>query len=131
MKDKEAWAIIGQFLVDFRQIAGMCWEGLESPSLPEKEDADKWEHWRKAERIKASLRKILDYIGGVTKKRPKLLWAGKGILVPDDAPGTPVQEWEQYTWLDSDDIIELRIGGHIVERPQGAYVIVIEKEQEE
>ena len=109
MKDKEAWAIIGQFLVDFRQIAGMCWEGLEIPSWPEKEDADKWEHWRKAERIKALLRKILDYIGGVTKKGPKLLWAG---------------EWD--TALDG-ETIEIY---NVVQHPQCAYVIVIEKEQE-
>jgi len=112
MKDKEAWAIIGQFLVDFRQIAGMCWEGLEIPSSPEKEDAEKWEHWRKAERIKASLRKILDYIGEVTKKRPKLLWVG---------------EWDPLG-ADTINIYNVIDEPH---RAEGAYVIVIDKEQEQ
>lgn len=107
MKDKEAWAIIGQFLVDFRQIAGICWEGLEIPSSPE-EDAleDKWAVWHKAEEYKGLLRKILDYIGDVGKRKPKVLWA---------------EEWDT---AEDGDTIELF---NVLQYGQDAYVIVIEK----
>jgi len=109
MKDKEAWATIGQFLVDFRQIAGICWEGLEIPSWPTDEQVlDKWEQRRKAEAMKDVFRKILDYIGNVTKERPKLLYAG---------------EWD--TTLDG-ETIEIY---NVVEDPQRAYVIVMERER--
>jgi len=83
MKDKEAWATIGQFLVDFRQIAGICWEGLDIQSCPEEEALDKWAIRRRAEQQKDVLRKILDYIEGVTKKRPKLLWSGQAEIYLD------------------------------------------------
>ena len=94
MKDKEAWAIIGQFLVDFRQIAGMCWEGLEAK-----------------ESSTDALSKILDYIGSVGKRKPKLLYAG---------------EWD--TTREGSNVIELM---GILEYPQRAYVIVIEREPKE